>query len=108
MRATGVEIVHNGKVQRIGAVLEIVLSLGTINTPKILMQSGIGDEVELQRLGIPRVQHLPGVGRNFQDHYAISSMWESEQPLAPSNTTNGAVAEAVSLLCLHRNYCNPT
>jgi choline dehydrogenase len=69
-----------------------VLSLGAINTPKILMQSGIGDEAELQRLGIPRVQHLPGVGRNFQDHFMISSIWESEQPLAPSETASGAVS----------------
>ena len=92
IRATGVEIVHNGQLQRIDAVLEVVLSLGAINTPKVLMQSGIGDETELQRFGIPRVQHLPGVGQNFQDHFAISSIWESEQPLAPSNTTNGAVS----------------
>jgi choline dehydrogenase len=66
--------------------------LGAINTPKLLMQSGIGDETELQRVGIPRVQHLPGVGQNLQDHFMISSIWESEQPLAPSNTTNGAVS----------------
>jgi choline dehydrogenase len=92
MQATGVEIVHNGQVKRIGAGLEVVLSLGAINTPKILMQSGIGDEAELQRLSIPRVQHLPGVGQNLQDHFMISSIWESEQPLAPSNTANGAVS----------------
>jgi choline dehydrogenase len=92
IRATGVEIVHNGQVQCIGAVLEVVLSLGAINTPKLLTQSGIGDETELQRFGIPRVQHLPGVGQNFQDHFLISSIWESEQPLAPSETANGAVS----------------
>jgi choline dehydrogenase len=92
IRATGVEIVYNGQVQRIGAALEVVLSLGTINTPKVLMQSGIGDETELQRFGIRRVQHLPGVGQNFQDHFMISSIWESEQPLAPSETANGAVS----------------
>jgi choline dehydrogenase len=92
IRATGVEIVRNGQVQRIGAGREVVLSLGAINTPKILMQSGIGDEAELQRLSIPRVQHLPGVGQNFQDHFMISSIWESEQPLAPSETANGAVS----------------
>jgi choline dehydrogenase len=92
IRATGVEIVHNGQVQRIGAALEVVLSLGAINTPKVLMQSGIGDETELQRFGIRRVQHLPGVGQNFQDHFMISSIWESEQPLAPSETANGAVS----------------
>jgi choline dehydrogenase len=91
IQATGVEIVYNEQVQRISAGLEVVLSLGAINTPKILMQSGIGDEVELRRLGIPRVQHLPGVGRNFQDHFMIGSVWESEQPLAPSETACGAV-----------------
>ena len=39
------------------------------------MQSGLGDQVELQRLGIPVVQHLPGVGQNFQDHSAIGCIW---------------------------------
>jgi choline dehydrogenase len=91
MQATGVEVVYNQQVQRISG-LEVVLSLGAINTPKILMQSGIGDEVELQRLAIPRVQHLPGVGRNFQDHFMIRSTWESEQSLTPSETANGAVS----------------
>src|SRR5467141_1305127 len=91
MQAAGVEIVYNGRARRIGAGLEVVLSLGAINTPRILMQSGIGDEVELRRLGIPRVQHLPGVGRNLQDHFMIGCIWESEQPLAPSETANGAV-----------------
>jgi choline dehydrogenase len=61
-RATGVEISYNGSTYRIHAGLEVVLSLGAIQTPKVLMQSGIGDQAELQRLGIPVVQHLPGVG----------------------------------------------
>ena len=68
-RATGVEIVYDSETRRISAELEVVLSLGAIHTPKVLMQSGIGDQVELQRLGIPLVQHLPGVGQNFQDHF---------------------------------------
>src|SRR5258708_20744747 len=56
-QASGVEIVHDGKVQRIGAGVEVVLSLGAIHTPKVLMLSGIGDQTELQRLGIRCVQH---------------------------------------------------
>jgi choline dehydrogenase len=91
-RATGVEIIYHDHVQHISGGLEVVLSLGAINTPKILMQSGIGDEAELRRLGIPLVQHLPGVGQNFQDHFMISSIWESEQLLSPSETANGAVS----------------
>jgi choline dehydrogenase len=84
-RATGVEIVYNGRVQRVTAGLEVVLSLGAMHTPKVLMLSGIGDEAELQRLGIPLVQHLPGVGRNFQDHFAVGCIWEYQQAIPPRN-----------------------
>jgi len=89
-RATGVEIFSGRKVQLVTAGLEVVLSLGAINTPRVLMLSGIGDKIELQRLGIPLVQHLPGVGRNFQDHFGIGCIWEYQQPLAPRN--NGGEA----------------
>jgi len=82
-RATGVEYIYNGKTHRISAELEVVLSLGAIHTPKVLMQSGIGDQAELQRHGIPLVQHLPGVGQNFQDHPAIGCVWEYQKPLPP-------------------------
>src|SRR5258708_10290892 len=84
-QATGVEIAYDSKTRRISAGLEVVLSLGAIHTPKVLMQSGIGDQVELHRLGIPLVQHLPGVGQNFQDHFRSTCIWEYRQPLAPSN-----------------------
>jgi choline dehydrogenase len=60
-----------------------VLSLGAINTPKVLMQSGVGDQAELDRFGIPLVEHLPGVGQNFQDHVALPGLiWEcrGEEP----------------------------
>src|SRR5258707_15414669 len=52
-QASGVEIVHDGKVQPIAAGVEVVLSLGAFHTPKVLMLSGIGDQTELRRLGIP-------------------------------------------------------
>src|SRR3981189_2433094 len=89
-QASGVEIVHDGKVQRIAAGVEVVLSLGAIHTPKVLMLSGLGDQVELQRLGIPVVQHLPGVGQNFQDHPGIGCIWEYQKPLAPRNNAGEA------------------
>jgi choline dehydrogenase len=89
-RTTGVEIAFEGKIQCITAGLEFVLSLGAIHTPKVLMLSGIGDEAELRRLGIPVIQHLPGVGQNFQDHFGIDCVWEYQQPLAPRN--NGGEA----------------
>ena len=89
-RATGVEIAYDGKTVRIGAGSEVVLSLGAIHTPKVLMQSGIGDRSELQRLGIHAVQHLPGVGQNFQDHFGIGCIWEYQQPLTPRNNAGEA------------------
>src|SRR5258708_34133014 len=56
------------------------------------MQSGIGDEAELQRLGIPLVQNLPGVGQNFQDHFAFAScVWECQQPVEESGNVGQAI-----------------
>ena len=65
-RATGVEVIRDGKVEHVRAGSEVVLSLGAIHTPKVLMQSGVGDQAELQRHGIPLLQHLPGVGKTFK------------------------------------------
>ncbi len=90
-QATGVEISNGGKTHSIRAGLEVVLSLGAINTPKVMMQSGIGDQSELQQLGIPVVQHLPGVGQNFQDHLAFDCVWEYRDALPPRNTMSEAI-----------------
>jgi choline dehydrogenase len=80
-RVSGVEIVHDQAVRRIGCVHEVVLSLGAINTPKVLMQSGIGDETELARVGIDVIQHLPGVGQNLQEHIRVGACaWEYPRP----------------------------
>jgi choline dehydrogenase len=90
-RAIGVEIYHGEKTKQIRANSEVVLSLGAINTPKVLMQSGIGDQTELARLGISVVQHLPGVGQNFQDHVGFDCVWEYQEELPPRNTMSEAV-----------------
>jgi choline dehydrogenase len=89
-RATGVEIFWHGNILSVGADREVVLSLGAMHTPKVLMYSGIGDESELKRLRIPARQHLPGVGKHFQDHVALPCIWESKVPLEPRNNLAGA------------------
>jgi len=89
-RAVGVEFIRDGQSRRIAARCETVLSLGAINTPRVLMQSGIGDESELTRLSIDVVQHLPGVGRNFTDHILVPCVWEYRAPLPFRN--NGGEA----------------
>lgn len=89
-RATGVEFLRDGQVTTVGASAEVVLSLGAIQTPKVLMHSGIGDREELGRVGIPLLQHLPGVGSNFQDHVSFGCTWEYAEPIAPRNSGSEA------------------
>jgi len=91
-KAVGVEFLRGGQMHRICAEREVVLSLGAIHTPKLLMQSGIGDEFQLKRFDIPVVQHLPGVGRNFQDHFMSPCVWEANEPIIGRNNLAEATA----------------
>ncbi|WP_460135162.1 GMC family oxidoreductase [Pseudomonas sp. S1_E04] len=79
-RVVGVETLNHGQLQRFYADHEVVVSLGAVNTPKLLMQSGIGPEQQLHRHGIPVVQHLPGVGANHQDHVSFAAIFEYTEP----------------------------
>jgi len=67
-RAVAVEFSHNGQKHSIRANKEIILSGGAINSPQLLMLSGIGDQEHLAQHGIRCLQHLPGVGQNLQEH----------------------------------------
>jgi choline dehydrogenase-like flavoprotein len=67
-RAVGVEYKKNGQLFQVRARHEVILSAGAFQSPQILMLSGVGDSSELQRHSIPLVHHLPGVGKNLQDH----------------------------------------
>ena len=67
-QANGVEVHRKGQTERIVARREVVLSAGAINSPQLLLLSGIGDPADLAALGIPVTMPLTGVGRNFQDH----------------------------------------
>jgi choline dehydrogenase len=79
---TGIEFDWRGEVRTIKASSEVVLSAGAIQTPKILMLSGIGDQSQLARFGIETVAHLPGVGRNLQDHPIIGAgLWEPQESM---------------------------
>ncbi|MDM0106945.1 GMC family oxidoreductase N-terminal domain-containing protein [Variovorax sp. J22R24] len=87
-KATGVQFEWDGKARKIGVAREVVLSMGAINTPRILMNSGIGDAKELKRLGIPVASNLPGVGQNFQDHTMVAAcMWEPPEAVPARNNS---------------------
>ncbi|XP_073900061.1 choline dehydrogenase, mitochondrial [Castor canadensis] len=70
-RAVGVEYLKNGQSHRVYASREVILSGGAINSPQLLMLSGVGNADDLKKLGIPLVCHLPGVGQNLQDHLEV-------------------------------------
>jgi choline dehydrogenase len=71
--ATGVHVVRKGKAVPVSAS-EVILSGGAINSPQLLLLSGIGPAEELEPLGIAVHQDLPGVGKNLQDHLDICSL----------------------------------
>jgi choline dehydrogenase len=82
----GIEFEWQGQVHAVDANNEVILSAGALQTPKVLMLSGIGDGQALQRFGISSVAHLPGVGRNFQDHPIIAAgLWEPHEPMQARN-----------------------
>lgn len=98
MQATGVEFIRYGKRYRISARREVIMSAGAINTPQLLMLSGIGPQTHLQRLGIKVLKDLP-VGENLQDHVGMGGLtFLVDKPIAiiqdrfnPSSITNAYV-----------------
>lgn len=80
-RATAVEYVRDGQSQRAGAG-EIILCGGVINTPQILMLSGIGEPEHLSSLGISPVIELPGVGRNLHDHLLVKVSFSTKKAIS--------------------------
>ena len=76
-RATGIAYTHRGKPCKARARREVILSGGAINSPQLLMLSGIGNAVELKSLGIAPVLDARNVGRNLQDHLAISYFYKT-------------------------------
>ncbi len=80
-RAVGVEIERGGQIEVIRAQSEVIVSASSLNTPKILMLSGIGDGAHLADHGIPLVAHRPGVGANLQDHLEIYMQFQALHPI---------------------------
>lgn len=70
-RCVGVQYKINGVIYNVSASKEVILSGGAISSPKLLEQSGVGNKLILDKLGIAVVKHLPGVGENLQDHLQV-------------------------------------
>jgi choline dehydrogenase len=118
-RAVGVECARGGKTQTIRAHREVILSTGGFNTPKLLMLSGIGDEAELRRFGIPVRMHSPNVGQNVMDHVLHGGcLYEAPEPFTYNNsaanvsgyykTDPSLELPDVSLVEIELPYASPT
>ncbi|HXQ40834.1 MAG TPA: choline dehydrogenase [Candidatus Udaeobacter sp.] len=80
-KAVGVEYSAAGQVRRVKAAREVIVSGGSINSPQLLLLSGVGPADELRHLDIPVVQDLPGVGQNLQDHLETYVQHACLQPI---------------------------
>jgi choline dehydrogenase len=79
-RAVGVEVEQGGAIKRIRARREVIVSAGAINSPVLLMNSGIGPADELKQVGMDVLHDLAGVGKNLQDHVQARFTFLTRQP----------------------------
>ncbi|KAF9264090.1 aryl-alcohol oxidase-like protein [Marasmius fiardii PR-910] len=98
-----VEFTTRGSTLKVTAKKEIVLSAGSINTPQLLMLSGIGDSSKLSSLGIKPIHHLPSVGKNLTDHPVLPLSW-----LVNSTDTLDTVARNATLQAEQLKQWNDT
>ncbi|MFP6808948.1 MAG: choline dehydrogenase [Pseudomonadales bacterium] len=80
-KAVAVEFIEKGKRCSVRANIEVILSAGALNSPQILMRSGVGAKSDITCHGINMVHELPGVGQNLQDHLGVVSQFECTQPV---------------------------
>jgi choline dehydrogenase len=96
-RAIGVAFDYKGKPSKVYAKTEVILSAGSVNSPKILELSGIGRPETLSRFNIPVHRELPGVGENLQDHLQIRTVFKIKNAITLNQKANslwGKVAMA--------------
>jgi choline dehydrogenase-like flavoprotein len=95
-RCVGVKLMTDGVVKDIAVDKEVILTAGAINSPKLLMLSGVGEAKALRSFGIDVVENLPGVGENLQDHVLVSGVvfkYKGKMPDRPADS-NAVEAEA--------------
>ena len=94
-KAIGVEVKKNNNSEIYYCNKEVILSSGSINSPKILQLSGIGDEKVLNQNGIDIINHLPGVGKNLQDHLEIYIQHKSKIKDTLYNLSTNYLTQAI-------------
>jgi choline dehydrogenase len=104
-QAVGVEFTQNGVQRVIHARNEIVMTLGSFNTPQLLQISGVGPAGLLKSQGVDPILDLPGVGENLQDHFGPSVVYRCTRPITMNALINNPVrrvAMGLQYLLFHR------
>jgi choline dehydrogenase len=99
-RCVGVAYLRDGQSQQARVRGEVLLCAGAINSPQVLLLSGIGPAAQLQMLGLPVTRDLPGVGHNLQDHLVAGVIYASTQPVSLASAET--LANLLSYLLLKR------
>jgi choline dehydrogenase len=97
-RCVGARLMTDGALKDIAADREVILAAGAINSPKLLMLSGVGEAKALRSLGIDVVENLPGVGENLQDHVLASGVVFTYQGKMPDRPADSNAVEAEAYL----------
>ena len=103
-RAVGVEFVQDGQVKQLKASREVLLSSGALQSPKLLLLSGIGPQQHLAELGIESVHHLAGVGQNFHDHIDVVQVFDAPRAKDLFGISLSGMARAIKGVFEWRNY----
>jgi choline dehydrogenase len=82
-RASGVTYMQEGEMHTVSAAREVIVCGGAIESPRILMLSGIGPRAHLEEVGIEVKHELPGVGQNLHDHTLLPVTWEASRQVPP-------------------------
>jgi choline dehydrogenase len=91
-RCVGADVISHGYPRTVWADAEVIVSAGAVDSPRLLMLSGIGAASELEAAGV-RVRHdLDGVGRNLHDHPLWGVVYEAAQPIPPGRTNHAEVS----------------
>jgi choline dehydrogenase len=90
-RAVGVAFREHGEPRTVRAAREVILCGGAVNSPQLLLLSGVGSQDQLAQFGVPLVHHLPGVGQSLQDHYSAPVKLKCRLPITVNDVMQSNV-----------------